>query len=304
MRPIIRPRMSLTLRLLIGSVVFAVGGILTIGILAAAGVVTLPWMAKGLLALPPSHVGEVAVPATIKHIKSGDKVTPTDLSVLWLKKETLDGTILVDLSDVLWRVVARDKKPGSAFTADDFYPKGTRPGPTAAIPAGKRSLALSAEKLHGLVPGLAAGDRVDVLVTVLADSAKTGGHAATKSGPTFPLDPLKQALVQVIAENAIVLVPPVLPGKGKAADAAKHPEIVLALEGHEIPLLETALATNARISLLAKSGLPNASAMEQRIPNWGPDLPGDPPRSIAIDIMQGSHRKEVVFPTVKTPPKP
>jgi CDP-glucose 4,6-dehydratase len=37
---------------------------------------------------------------------------------------------------------------------------------------------------------------------------------------------------------------------------------------------------------------------------WGPDLPCDPPRSIAIDVMQGSHRKEVVFPTVKTPPKP
>src|SRR5579862_6245891 len=180
MRPIARPRRSWPMMLVIASATFLVGGFLTVTVLAATGVVKLPWWANAIM--PPSYEGMVPVPVSIRNLKSGEKVTRDDfvdlqkgnVRVVYLKPEKLRTTTLVQLEDIIGRVLARDKRADTAFSSEDFHPLGTRPGPTAAIPFSKRSLAIPADKLHGLVPGMKEGDRVDVVVTIVADPSKSG----------------------------------------------------------------------------------------------------------------------------------
>ena len=58
--------------------------------------------------------------------------------------------MLVNVSDVIGRVLEHEKTPGYVFTEADFLPKGTREGIVAGIPAGKRAIRLSADRVDGL----------------------------------------------------------------------------------------------------------------------------------------------------------
>jgi Flp pilus assembly protein CpaB len=298
----------LAARLLIGFGVLLAGSAFTVVVLAATGAITLPWMKKKVQ--EPNHDGMVAVPVSARFIKSGDRITSDDLRdpktglpkvQWWPPEQVASNKMLVDLDDILGQVMAKDRSPNFAFTSADFYPKGTRPGPTAAVPFGKRSVAVPAEKLHGLLPGMKPGDRVDLVVTVVADPAKT----ADKNALTAGLDPFNKAHVKVIAHNATLIVPPPMPNKAKASEPMqKHQDVVLAMETDEVPLLESALATGARISLVARSGQPGNAESERGIHDVAPARPEPrakpaPVESTTIELLHGGKKDAVHFPAQK-----
>src|SRR5207249_3734084 len=72
------------------------------------------------------------------------------LNVMWMPKELVPPGVLVNLADVLGRVLDHDKPAGYVFTEEDFMPKGTRAGLVAGIPPGKRSMTIEAVKLDGI----------------------------------------------------------------------------------------------------------------------------------------------------------
>jgi hypothetical protein len=91
--------------------------------------------------------------------------------------------MITNIADVIGRVLDHDKEPGYVFTEADFLPPGTREGITAGIPAGKRAVRISADKVDGLY-GLHAGDRFDLLATMPIEASRSsGGQSFGFSGP-------------------------------------------------------------------------------------------------------------------------
>ncbi len=106
---------------------------------------------------PVSRKGQVACPALAREVQTYSKVTREDLvnpqtgqlNVVWLPEAAQDKA-LRDVSQIMGRVVARDKSVGSVLSESDFFPKGTRPGITAGAPPGSVVLTVPAGRIEGL----------------------------------------------------------------------------------------------------------------------------------------------------------
>ncbi|TWT58861.1 SAF domain protein [Thalassoglobus neptunius] len=126
-------------------------------------------------AAPVSREGQVAFPSLVRPVKAYERITREDLvdlqtqslKPIWLDEEMVSPGLLRDLSQIIGRVVARDKQPGYILTESDFLPVGTRPGVTAGVPPGKRSLSIAVEKVPGLEL-LRQGDTFDLLAALPA----------------------------------------------------------------------------------------------------------------------------------------
>src|SRR6266550_4471959 len=68
--------------------------------------------------------------------------------VVFLPPRAVTKEMLLNISDIIGRVLDGDKKPGYVFTDADFLPRGTREGLVAGIPAGKRAIRISAERVE------------------------------------------------------------------------------------------------------------------------------------------------------------
>ncbi|MHC4878586.1 MAG: CpaB family protein [Planctomycetota bacterium] len=108
-------------------------------------------------AAPTSREGQIACPALARDVPTYSKVTRADLlnprtgqlNVVWLPQAASDAA-LRDVSQIMGRVVSRDKSSGSVLTEADFFPKGTRPGIAAGVPLGKVAMSVPVEKIAGL----------------------------------------------------------------------------------------------------------------------------------------------------------
>ncbi len=95
-----------------------------------------------------------------------------ELVVYYLADEEIKkGGLLTDIREMLGRVTTRELNPGYGFTEKDLFPKGTRPGLVAGIPARKRAFVLLADKIQG-IHALKAGDRFDLLGSLPVDLEK------------------------------------------------------------------------------------------------------------------------------------
>ncbi|MCL6641293.1 MAG: hypothetical protein K6T92_07965, partial [Candidatus Rokubacteria bacterium] len=72
----------------------------------------------------------------------------------------------------------RDMLPGEFFRHDDFLPRGTRPGLAGAVPSGKVSLVLPAERFPG-IEALRRGDRCHIVGSVPIDLGGMAGQGTT-----------------------------------------------------------------------------------------------------------------------------
>ena len=179
--------------------------------------------------------------------------------------------IFVDAADIVGRVIAHTKAAGYPFTEKDFLPKGTRPGLSAGVPAGKRALRIDVDTVHGIV-GLQPGDRFDMAASVPLGNNSSAGQPAFAGVYSSLLQRQTQlnnyprAKVDILVQNGVVVTGletrdvPITNSsltRGTTVKTIPKQEMVIALDPDEVaPLLE-AMGVDAQIQCLARSGHPD-----------------------------------------------
>ena len=285
-----------------------VSAIAAVVLLALLGVIDL----SKLRSNQPSTAGLIAVPTSAVQIPAHTRIrrdhlwdrANTRISVVYLPPRAVTKEMLLNITQIIGRVLDSEKEPGYVFTDADFLPRGTREGLVAGIPAGKRAIRVSAERVEGLY-GLNAGDRFDIVATLPIDAAD-GGRSLNFSGPYSQEIALetqlsnweKQATVRVIVQNAVIVEPMVARGvpvtttsaQGAAARARAVQEAVIAVSPSEVALLTEAMAVDARLSSIPRSGRP-----EDPVNSRTPDL-----RPFSPFAAPGGDNKSNAFSTVET----
>jgi Flp pilus assembly protein CpaB len=274
------------------ALVAVVAAVVVFGVLWGLGILDLSaWGTR-----EPSTAGLIAVPTPARRIPAYARVTRDHiwdarnqrLSVVYLPPQSVTKEMLIRLSDVLGRVLNHEKAPGYVFTSDDFLPKGTREGLVGGIPAGKRAVRVSGDKIDGL-HGLNPGDRFDLLATLPIDASRGGGVGLNMGGvygQEINLEAQlsnwqKQATVRVMVQNAIIIEPMSVRGvpmfqssltEGGVTRMRPVQEAVIAIEPEEVARLTEALAVDAKITAVPRSGRPD-DKIDSRTPDLYPVSP-------------------------------
>lgn len=183
---------------------------------------------------------------------------------------SLSGT-LMNINDILGRVLAKDKNPNFAFREDSFLPKGTRPGMAAGIPAGMQALTIETSKLSG-VHGLKQGDAVDLLAAIPKD-------LLADFDPSFRRHQRDQFVsksrrkeespaseTRLLAASVVIVQPVRMRSKaestssltqGKRVQAIPVEEIVLAIAEADVPQVQLALSRDLALTAVAQTGRPD-----------------------------------------------
>jgi len=299
-------------------------------ILQAAGVIQIPLLSrKDDGPKTPDYTGRILVPRSTRPIAAYAEVTRDDIldrqgNVAWLFLRPQDVTEAMltkdDLGNIIGRVLRRQKPPGYVFTEADFYPPGTRPGPTAGVPKGKRAMRLKASVVPGL-HGLNQFDRFDLVMTVAVEvedqptrSTRNGGkldvdgpyselaeNAPQSAAPGVRIK-RKHAEVKTIVSNGIV-VQPVMQReqigtsssllRGTAVTSTPVEEIIIAVDPDEVAALNMALAIEAQLQVAMRSGQVSEDDVDEgEIPDLGIVL--DEERVTAEDGQESVTRVKVV----------
>ena len=285
-----------------------VSAIAAVALLAALGVIDL----SRLRSSEPSTAGLIPVPTAAVQIPAHTRIRRDHLwdrasgriAVVYLPPRAVTKEMLLNITQIIGRVLDSDKESGYVFTDADFLPRGTREGLVAGIPAGKRAIRVSADRVEGLY-GLNAGDRFDIVATLPIDAAN-GGRSLNFGGPYSQEIALeaelsnwdKQATVRVIVQNAVIVEPlvgrsvPVAQTTAQAAAARARAiqEAVIAVNPDEVALLTEAMAVEARLSSIPRSGRPD-DPVNSRTPDLRPFSPF---------ATQGRGSQSNAFSTVET----
>jgi Flp pilus assembly protein CpaB len=265
--------------------------VVILGTLMALGVIDMSKFRSN----EPSTAGLIAVPTPATVIPAYTRIRRDHLwdrrnarlAVIYLPPAAVTKEMLVNIGDIIGRVLDGNKEPGYVFTESDFLPKGTREGIVAGIPAGKRAIRVSADRVDGLY-GLHAGDRFDILATMPIDAAG-GGRTFNFAGPYSQEMALqaqlsnwdKQATVRVIVQSALIVEPMTSRGvqtiqssltEGNAARTRQVQETVIAIEPDEVALLTEAMAVNAKLTTIPRSGRPD-DPLNSKTPDLRPFSP-------------------------------
>ena len=288
-----------------------------------------------------SRVGMVPVPISPARIPAYTKISrdhlvdprEQNISVLYMRKEQVTPEMITNVSKIIGRVLNHDKPAAYVFTEDDFLPPGTRPGLVAGIPAGKRAMRIDASKVDGLV-GLMPGDRFDLVATIPIDVSNGGAAQTFKIGGVYGQQLAlqnqltnwqKQATVRILVQNGTVVEPlsnrmvPVNTStltQGLVTRQKTVQEIVVAVGPDDVARLTEALAVNAAISCVPRSGRPddpqNSVTPELQpwspfvglvattgVPQAGQEIPGPSGTAsslTAIESINGSKRDMIAAP--------
>lgn len=298
----------------------AVLAVVILGLLWGFGVIDFSRLGNS----EPSTAGLVPVPTVARRIPAYTRLTrdhlwdPVNqrLAVIYLPPGAVTPEMLLKLSDVLGRVLGHEKAPGYVFTSDDFLPKGTREGLVAGIPAGKRAVRISGDKVDGL-HGLNPGDRFDLLATMPIDASRGGGGQtfsfAGVYGPQLALEARlsnwqKQATVRVMVQNAIIVEPMSVRGvpmfqstltEGGVTRMRPVQDAVIAIDPDEVARLAEALAVEAKITAVPRSGRPD-DRVDSTTPDLQPVSPFTMPASGSAANAQRARGQDEPFRVVET----
>jgi Flp pilus assembly protein CpaB len=270
----------------------------------------------------PSTAGLVAVPTAAAIIPAYTRVqrdhlwdrTRSRIAVIYLPPRAVTPEMLTNIGQVIGRVLDHDKAPGYVFTETDFLPPGTREGIVGGIPAGKRAVRIAADKVDGLF-GLRPGDRFDVLATLPID-ANSGGRSLNVGGPYGQELAIqaqlsnwsKQATVRVIVQNATIVEPIKTRGvpifqtslsEGAALRTRPVQEAVIAVDPDEVAPLTEALAVDATLTTVPRSGRPD-DPPNSKTPDSRPFSPFTTPGAAAGSQGFGGARDSASFTMVET----
>lgn len=259
--------------------------------------VEIPWLARKS---PPSLAGLVPVPVLSQAAPAYARlsrehffnVTTGKMSYIFLAPSEVRPEMIVDLSQLLGRVLSRDKREGYALSEADLLPPGTRAGLVAGIPAGKRSLVLDAGRVLGM-HGLAAGDHFDLIAT-FAPPASVPARSRKDYLATSPLTSAALAPRTEVLVHDGVIIQPVTAREAAKLAANKHPrgvfeEATIAVGPDELVRLTEALAQEADIICVARSGRPDESGERIEIAPARREVR-------TIETMIGFDRQIVVVP--------
>lgn len=266
--------------------------VVILGVLLAVGVLDLSKFRSG----EPSTAGLVPVPTPASRIPAYTRIRRDHLwdssrariAVIYLPPRAVTPEMITNIADVIGRVLDHEKEPGYVFTESDFLPKGTREGIVAGIPAGKRAVRISADRVEGLY-GLHAGDRFDLIATMPIDAGGNSSQSLGFSGPYSQELALqarlsnwdKQATVRVILQNAVIVEPMSTRGipvtqssltEGTATRVRPVQEAVVAIDPDEVAPLTEAIAVEARLTSVPRSGRPD-DPQNSRTPDLRPVSP-------------------------------
>ena len=270
----------------VASTVAIVGLLMVLGLLDLSRFRSNERSTEGLVAVPTPAV---AIPAyaRVRRDHLWDRAN-NQLAMVYLPPRAVTKEMLVNIPDIIGRVLEFEKEPGYVFTEADFLPKGTREGIVAGIPAGKRAIRISADQVEGLF-GLNAGDRFDLLATMPINANRGGAQNFNLAGPYSQELALqaqlsnwdKQATVRVIVQNAVIVaamntrsVTTVQSTLTEGAAARTRPvqEAVIAIEPGEVALLTEAMAVQAKLTTIPRSGRPD-DPVHSRTPDRRPFSP-------------------------------
>jgi Flp pilus assembly protein CpaB len=286
-----RPGVASTLGIPTTAIAVIASVILIVGALMAFGLLDLSQFRSN----EPSTEGLVAVPTPATAIPAYTRIRRDHLwdrangrlAVIYLPPQAVTKEMLTNITDVIGRVLDHTKEPGYVFTETDFLPPGTREGLVAGIPAGKRAIRISSDKVDGLY-GLLAGDRFDILATIPIE-ARTGAQSFNFAGPYSQEVALqaqlsnwdKQATVRVIVQSATIVAPMATRGvptlqttltDGAATRTRPVQEVVIAIDPEEVALLTEAMAVNATLTTIPRSGRPD-DPLDSTTPDLRPVSP-------------------------------
>ncbi len=285
------------------------GGIILVGLVLGAlllhstGTLKLPFLSSEEPKKPTMDTtGKVAIPVSVRQIRAYERVgrshilNPSNrqIAVVWMLPENVPDSVVRGAKEILGRVMRRDKQPGEVFHAREFYPEGTRAGPTAGVPPGKRAMRLKASEVPGL-HGLRQGDRFDIVMTyeVEIEEPRTPrpSPGVRVDGPYAPLvkdtnlqprqEPRikrRRAEVRVVVKDGI-LVQPVGERReieqkrsllrGTTTSAKPVEETVIAVDPNEVASLNEARAIGAQLQVAMRSG----QTMEDGTPGDDGEIP-------------------------------
>lgn len=305
--------------------------LIAIAVLVAAIIIVVLVAVPRLRSQEPSTAGLVAVPTAATTIPAHTRIRRDHLwdranariAVVYLPPRAVTKEMLLNIGDIIGRVLDGDKPPGYVFTEDDFLPRGTREGLVAGIPSGKRAIRVSADRVEGLF-GLNAGDRFDIVATLPIDAASGGGGRAPNfAGPYSQELALqaqlsnwdKQATVRVIVQNASIVEPINTRGvttyqtsitQGTAARTRPVQEAVIAINPDEVALLTEAMAVEAKLASIPRSGRPD-DPVASKTPDLRPFSPfvapgdsrltgADSDRFALVETIMGQKRAIAAVP--------
>jgi len=204
------------------------------------------------------------------------------LNVIWLRQDQASPAMLRDLAQIVGRVVRRDKRTGYVFTDQDLLPKGTRPGMSAGIPPGKRSLTLNIKDISGMEL-LRQGDMFDLIAMLpsLKDPESNIEQAALLGGVKPPDTRSGQLARQTGVKPLVIGGTMVAITQGASQSTKGASELVvspggarrksnsnivatLAIDPVEVSPLTEALGLEVKIFCVARSGQPVDSADEPK----------------------------------------
>lgn len=312
----------------LGIIVLAVcGGVL---LLHATGTIRVPFLTADVP--PPKPTldlrGKVLLPVSARPIRAYSMVSAADFSrpgTLTVTKipypeELLPPNAVREAAQLPGRVLRRDKPAGQIFLESEFYPVGTRPGPAAGVPPGKRALRLRADAVPGL-HGLLQGDRFDIVMTVEVQveqpKHKPRAPAIRAEGPYASLleaeaearqvEPprvkRRRAEVRVIVKNGLLVQPihnreavGTLTNPMRPTQRPKKPieELIIAVDPAEVAALNQALAIEAHLQVAIRSGQvtnEKTGSDEEEIPDIAIEF--EPPGP-EIEGMSGSGKVKLV----------
>lgn len=312
--------------------------LLAVGALFATGVINPALLGFGTPA--PDTRGMIAIPISAGPIPRYTRLTRDHLwdprsqsfALFYLRPNQVTPDMIRSVNAITGRVLNHDKPAGYVFTEDDFFPKGTRPGLVAGIPAGKRAMRVAADKIDGLI-GLLPGDRFDLVSTLTIDAGRGGALGGGVYSQQLDLQARmsnwqKQANVRLLVQNGQVVEPmttrqvPVATStmtSGMVVRTKPVQEIVIALEPAEVAHLTEAIAVGATISCVPRSGSPEdpPESVTPELHPWSPysgtpapSRAGDPsPAGAAspigpgplttIETISGSKREMIATPMKK-----
>ncbi|MEO1528669.1 MAG: hypothetical protein AAFX06_24880 [Planctomycetota bacterium] len=181
------------------------------------------------------------------------------------------GGTLMSASQIIGRVLKKDKKAGMGFREAIFFPQGTPEGIAGATPPGMRAITLDATKLTG-VHSLNAGDQIDLIANVKVEQAgsfQAGGNlpgAAFLGGNSAGGKSETKTEPMLLTQGAIVLKPVYVRNEvsssqsltqGRRLQNVPKYEIAIAFAPDDIIPLQNALSKSLEITCITHSMRPD-----------------------------------------------
>jgi pilus assembly protein CpaB len=245
---------------------------------------------------PTIQTGRLVIAA--QKLALGARVGETDIRVVsWPADTPIEGAF-ADPAEVVGRAVIVPVVPGEPVLDAKLAPEGAGAGIGAAIPEGKRAVAVKVNEVIGVAGFVLPGTRVDVIVTGSPTSSGTADTAKVILENVQVLSAGSQLEKQDDGspQNVTVVTLLVTPEESqKLALAANEGRIQLALRNPLDDRREDPAAVSRKALFSGSGPAPTPPTRVARARRRAPRPRPTPPPSLVVEVIQGGARESVTF---------